>query len=138
MSLIRRQVSSLLHKEHICTFLYFHARHCLHGVQAQSTAEVEADFVPLSTDTTTEPEPVLDLRAHFGSKEDMLQYIAGFWEADGGMVMMNGSLRLYFHQSNKAFLESLQAEYGASGVYYELPKTDGTVEWGRYSNGELC
>ena len=106
-------------------------------VEAQSTAEVEADSVPLSTDSTTEPDLVLDLRAHFESEEDMLQYIAGFWEADGGMVMTNGSLRLFFHQSNKAFLESLKAEYGASGVYQQLPENDGTVEWGKYSNGEL-
>lgn len=107
------EVSSLQHTGHICTLLYFDARQCLHGLQG------------------------LDLRAQFKSEEDMLQYIAGFWEADGGMVMMNGSLRLYFHQSNRVFLKALKAEYGASGVYCELPENDGTVEWGKYSNGEL-
>lgn len=93
--------------------------------------------MPLSTDKTIEPGPVLVLREHFESRENMLRYIAGFWEADGGMVMMNGSLRLYFYQSNKVFLESVKAEYGAFGVYYELPANESVVEWGKYSNGEL-
>ena len=39
----------MLHQGHIYTLVYFDAKQCLHGVQAQSTTEVEADSVPLST-----------------------------------------------------------------------------------------